>query len=802
MNHPVYRFGDCRIDPVARELWRGEQLVALPPHVFDCLAYLVERHDRAVGRDELVAAVWGRTEVSDTLLGQTVLRIRRELGDDGKDPRILRTIPRFGYRWVAPLDASAAPEAAAAEPAATPAAGDRSLGADEISATLARPPEPLPQRTRPRVKTLLALFAVIAAGAAGAWFIAQPDARRGDGSGSSASVEIPESAAVLPAAVEPGAEWSWMRFGVMDVVATRLRSSGLPTVPSESLIVLLNAPTANRTGSLRDAAGFRLLVSPRASHRSDAWQVDLEADDGAGRRYAAAARARDVTVAAREAADRLLVAMGRQPPGAVGEAAPNEELLRRVDAAILADDPTRARGLIEQASAEQQGSAELRLRLAKIDFRGGRLDAARDRLQHLLDEAPAATAPVLRASLLNGIGAVAIRSDRPQQAEQAFGEAIGLLMGHPEPSQLGQAYLGRAGAAANQRRFEAAAADYARARIAFRQANDTLALIRVDANEGFLDLDQGRPAQALPQLVAAGEGFARWGALNEAVFAYIGQISCRLALLEPRKALDAADAAAALVERIDNPSTRDSLTIARAKALAAVGRLHEARQTLERLRAANPAADDVTAAAAAVPLARIELDAGAALAAADLATRAVTVLTDASYARLRADAWSTEVGALTRAKNQVTATARAAAFDAWAAAADDRRTRLLAQLARAGVARQFDGSAQWRGEFDSARKLAGDSGVPADIARVAAEYADALIGDGDLEAAAVEVGRVSRWSDRDFACAVLEARLYAALGRDEARQTALARARTLAGERPVPADAVAASVSAREASTH
>ena len=51
-----YRFGEYRVEPAARELWRGTQLLALPPQVFDFLAYLIERHERAVGRDEVVAA--------------------------------------------------------------------------------------------------------------------------------------------------------------------------------------------------------------------------------------------------------------------------------------------------------------------------------------------------------------------------------------------------------------------------------------------------------------------------------------------------------------------------------------------------------------------------------------------------------------------------------------------------------------------------------------------------------------------------------------------------------------------------
>jgi len=64
-----YSFGEYRINPALRELWHGEWLIALPPYVFDCLTYLVERHDRAVGRDELVSAVWGKTEISDVFYG-------------------------------------------------------------------------------------------------------------------------------------------------------------------------------------------------------------------------------------------------------------------------------------------------------------------------------------------------------------------------------------------------------------------------------------------------------------------------------------------------------------------------------------------------------------------------------------------------------------------------------------------------------------------------------------------------------------------------------------------------------------
>lgn len=68
----------------------------LSPIVFDCIAYLIQHRDRAVGRDELVAAVWGRTSVSDAVMGKTILIARRAIGDTADEQRFLRTVPRFG----------------------------------------------------------------------------------------------------------------------------------------------------------------------------------------------------------------------------------------------------------------------------------------------------------------------------------------------------------------------------------------------------------------------------------------------------------------------------------------------------------------------------------------------------------------------------------------------------------------------------------------------------------------------------------------------------------------------------------
>jgi len=75
----TFRFRNVRLHPATRQLWRDGARVPLPLPLksFDCLSYLIEHRDRAVGRDELIAAVWGRAEVSDKVLGHRFDRYRR-----------------------------------------------------------------------------------------------------------------------------------------------------------------------------------------------------------------------------------------------------------------------------------------------------------------------------------------------------------------------------------------------------------------------------------------------------------------------------------------------------------------------------------------------------------------------------------------------------------------------------------------------------------------------------------------------------------------------------------------------------
>src|SRR5436190_4944502 len=69
--------------------------------VFDLLVYLVQKRDRVVSKDDLIASVWGGRIVSDSTLTSRINAARRAVGDSGDEQRLIRTIARKGFRFVA-----------------------------------------------------------------------------------------------------------------------------------------------------------------------------------------------------------------------------------------------------------------------------------------------------------------------------------------------------------------------------------------------------------------------------------------------------------------------------------------------------------------------------------------------------------------------------------------------------------------------------------------------------------------------------------------------------------------------------
>lgn len=102
-----------RLDRRNARLWRGAEAIALPPKAFALLVHLADHAGQLVTKEQLLASVWGGTFVGDDVLKVNVKQIRAVVGDDAKNPWLIETVHRRGYRLLEPI-----PEAV---PAAVPA---------------------------------------------------------------------------------------------------------------------------------------------------------------------------------------------------------------------------------------------------------------------------------------------------------------------------------------------------------------------------------------------------------------------------------------------------------------------------------------------------------------------------------------------------------------------------------------------------------------------------------------------------------------------------------------------------------
>jgi Tol biopolymer transport system component/DNA-binding winged helix-turn-helix (wHTH) protein len=100
-----HRFGDFQFDSDARKLFRDGQLVKIQPQPLRVLEALVARPGEIVSREELRAFVWGEATFVefDQGLNYCIRQIRQALRDDAFHPRYLETLPKQGYRFIAPV---------------------------------------------------------------------------------------------------------------------------------------------------------------------------------------------------------------------------------------------------------------------------------------------------------------------------------------------------------------------------------------------------------------------------------------------------------------------------------------------------------------------------------------------------------------------------------------------------------------------------------------------------------------------------------------------------------------------------
>ncbi|HJT97261.1 MAG TPA: winged helix-turn-helix domain-containing protein, partial [Rhodanobacteraceae bacterium] len=539
-----YRFGDFVLCPSTRELRRGCERVALPAKSFDCIVYLLLHRARAVGRDELVSAVWGRAEVGETVLNQTILHARRALGETSRAASAIRTVIGFGYHWVAPTEQLPSPAPDATSATGPAVNGRKGLRRHGVAVALA---------------LLIAAIGVAAAFRFSTRREAAPAAR--------------DLIVVLPVETGAATDAAWLRLGMMDLIASHLRDSGGKVMPSDGVVALARGFDTHDPAELdRFAAtvGARLVVQPHATRRGTGWEVEL-ASAGTPRVTSEAA-ADDPLDAALAATDALAMKLGL----AVAERTAHGEsslrtLIQEIKAATLSDRLAEARALVDRATPAERADPELRFRAAKIDAQAGRTGEAETALRALLAETSAERDRILRARILDALGVIALQRSDAAAAETLHGEAIALLDAGKDEGQLGKALANRAAARFTLRRDDAALEDVARARGALEDSGDALSLLFLDANLGAVDMLRDRYRDAAPMLERAATRLealrVHYAALND----WDAAAASRLLLLEPAAAERIRPRLGELGGRVADPRLRFGASLTSVEILIANG---------------------------------------------------------------------------------------------------------------------------------------------------------------------------------------------------------------------------------------
>ena len=162
----VLRIGAWFVNPLSGEIARGEERVRLEARTMRLLLCLAESPGEVVSIDTLLSQVWSGVVVTPDSVYQAVAALRRLLGDDAKQPAYIVTVPRLGYRLVAPVE-------------------------PQVDA----PPDAPPARAPSRMLAGLALGVLLVAGAVTYFIVVGRDA---SGQAGASSVTSPKAIAVLP----------------------------------------------------------------------------------------------------------------------------------------------------------------------------------------------------------------------------------------------------------------------------------------------------------------------------------------------------------------------------------------------------------------------------------------------------------------------------------------------------------------------------------------------------------------------------------------------------------------------------
>ena len=763
-----YRFDDFVLDAAARELWRGDQRIAIPPKSLECLAYLLQHSGRAVGRDELIAAVWGRVDASDTLLTQTIWRARRAIGDDEGDHH-LRTVPRFGYRWTAPVRI----EAVATETDAT-----AEIVVDAEPSIVAE----TPARDRAwNVRWFAAAGIVVVALVLGA-FALKPDSNRSAPMTTARSLVV-----VMPVAMtDVSSEAAWIRLGAMDYVASRLRDAHMNVLASERVVAIAKPASgatsdAHERERIASLTGAGYVLVPRASFVEGNWRFAIDAyHDGHARTYRAESAsplpAADLAAAQFLADTGHAASVDNPPPDALNET------VQRIDAAMLEGNLDQARALIEKVPSEQRADPRLRVRDGRIAFRSGKLDEAEAAFAPLADEH--ANVPVtLRALGEMGLGGVAIRRHAFDVAERHYSKALAVLGPAGDMNLVGRAYNERAVVQSSLGRLDLAIADIGRARSELERSGDPMGLATLNLNAALIEHQRGHYTDANAMFDRATDVYARFDIADLLATALAGKVDTQLAVLDHAGAAASSSRAWDLLPKLEDRLLIEFVGAHHIRALRASGRLAEASQVLDEFESSGKHRS--TDPEFAVLRAAVLVDQGKAplaLRLADGILRDIEHAPPGSCSDTIPEAAIVLTDAALQSRNAEAAKPLLAKLSEFVASPQDPEWIFADELTRAQLL-AVNGDPEADRYFAAALAFADSAGEPARTVVASAAYANYVAAASDRPRAAALLDRVKPYVGLDYRAARAAALLHAVLGESADAEAAKAQARSLAWER-------------------
>jgi DNA-binding winged helix-turn-helix (wHTH) protein/TolB-like protein/tetratricopeptide (TPR) repeat protein len=249
-----YRFHDFVLDLAQRQLLGADgAVIALTPRHFDALLYFVEHPGQLLDKDTLLAALWPGLVVEENSLSQTISALRRALGDDAQQGRYIQTVPRRGFRFIAPVThIEAAVPTDLPLPVSPDATGEPAEGREADAAPI---PKVDPAISRRRLVGAATVGTGLVAAAAGAWWW-----RSGIRASAGSNAAVQTTLAILPFKPVATARDELLEVGMADSLIARL--SNLPGVVVRSI------------GSVRRFAGPEQDPISAARDLSVAWIVD------------------------------------------------------------------------------------------------------------------------------------------------------------------------------------------------------------------------------------------------------------------------------------------------------------------------------------------------------------------------------------------------------------------------------------------------------------------------------------------------------------------------------------------------